>query len=222
MAAIILTKTQYDLAKKLIIYVILIIIAFVFSAYLSSSVEEYEKKYKWLQNNISELSQKLGEVNTKILAFSEAGKTWEALSDDEQKLQGLRINDAKDILDKLKTKYKLSAVKTSFSKPEEIAGDYKTETVSMVSSIISMSFSAISDEYIYNFVNDIINNFPGYVQIKNFSISKPAIISNEILKQISLGSEVSIISVTIDFYWHDLKYKGPPPSPSTSGGPQQK
>lgn len=217
-----LTKTQHDIIKKLVVYVVLVVIASLFVFYLSGSVEESDKKYKWLQNDISELSRKLDGFNKKTLEFSEAVKTWDGLSDSSKKLEGLRINDAKDMLDKLQVQYKLSAFKTSFSKPEEIAGDYKTDTVSLVSSVISISFNAISDEYIYNFIEDITKNFPGYVQIKSFTMSKPAPVTKEILKKISLGEDVSIISVTLDFFWHDLKYKAPTEPPQPNGGTQPK
>ena len=42
MAAIVLTKAQRELIIRLGIYVILLIIASVFTIYLSGSVEEYE------------------------------------------------------------------------------------------------------------------------------------------------------------------------------------
>jgi hypothetical protein len=46
-------------------------------------------------------------LTEKTLEFSEAVKTWESLSDEQRRLQGLRINDAKEIIDALEKKYYL-------------------------------------------------------------------------------------------------------------------
>ena len=208
MAAIKLTKNQRDLAMKLGGYAIILIIVSSVAIYLSGTVDDYQRKHTWLKNDIADLNGKLSGLNKKTLEFSEAVKTWESMSEEDKNLQGLRINDAKDLLDKLQEKYKISSVKISFSKPEEILGDYTTDTVVMISSIISMSFDAISDEFAYKFIEDITSEFPGYVQIKSFSIKEATPVTKEIIKKISIGEDVSIIPVTLEFYWHDLKYKG--------------
>lgn len=208
MAAIILHKAQRELLKKFGIYLVILIISTIFTVYLGGVSDDYQKKHTWLENDINELKRKLDGMNKKTLEFSEAVGTWEALPEEDKNLQGLRINDAKETLDKLQVKYKLSAFKTSFSKPEELVGDYQTDTVSMVSSIITISFNAISDEHVYNFVSEISKNFPGFVQIKSLSLNKPVAITKELLKKISAGEDVNILAVSLDFYWHDLKYKG--------------
>lgn len=213
------SREQKFLLKKISIFVVFIIIAISISLYLGGVVDEFEKKNAWLKNDISETGRKLEGLNKKTLEFSEGVKVWESLPESDKELPGLRINDAKDTIDKLQKKYKLSSVKTSFSKPDEIIGDYKTDTVSMVSSMITMSFSALSDEYIYEFIADISKNFPGYVQVKSLSINKPSAVSKEMLKRISLGEEVAVLSVTMDFYWQDLKYKGPSVNPDAPPPP---
>lgn len=222
MAAIKISKTQRDVAIKITICIILIVFVSSISIYLSGTAEEYNKKYTWIKNDISELGRKLDGLNQKTVEFSEAVKAWESLPEDAKLLPGLRINDAKDILDKLQIKYKLTNVKTSFSKPEELSGDYKTDTVMMASSIISMTFNAKSDTYVYGFISDLTQRLPGYMQIKSLSINPPQQITKEVLKQISIGADVNIISVTMDFYWHDLKYKGPStPENQTGEAPVQ-
>ncbi len=217
MIPVMFSKEQRELITKLTVYLLLLFVTVSFAIYINNTVEDYNKKSAWLKNDINELNRKLDGLNRKTLEFSEAIKTWENLSEEDKTLRGLRINDAKDLLDKLQAQYKLSVMKISFSKPEEISGDYKTDTVSIVSSTISMNFNALSDEMVYNFLGDLVGKFPGYIQIKSFSINKPAAITKEILKKISLGEEASIIPVSIEFYWHDLKYKGATQAPTSTG-----
>jgi hypothetical protein len=215
-----LTKPQLVIIKKFVIYFCILIVAVSIPLYLGSVLEGYEQKEKALGNEVIEMNRKLDEFNRKAQEFSSHVQKWEALSEGDKSLLGLRINDAKETLDKLEAKYKLSSVKTSFSKPAEIIGDYKTETVTLYSSIVSISFNSLSDEMVYNFIGDLTKNFPGIVQIKSLSLNKPASITKEMLRKISIGEDVVIMSGTIDFYWHDLKYNGPMTQAApNNGGP---
>lgn len=208
MANAALLKSHRDIIVKLTIFVAVIVVTSALAFYLSGMKEEMDKKYVWIKNDIGDLNRKLEGLNQKTVEFSEAVKAWELLPKEAKALPGLRINDAKDILEKLQKKYRLTGVKTSFSKPAEITGEYKTDTVMLVSSVISMSFNAKSDNYIYGFIDDLGREMPGYVQIRSFSINNPAKISKDILKRIAQGEDVSVVSASIEFYWHDLKYKG--------------
>jgi|GEM_PF-6849590 len=220
-----LGKTQVLIVKKMVICFVVIIIAIVVPIFLQSVSDSYDEQYKKLGNEIKDLKQRLEGLNKKTLEFSDDVKRWEALSEDDRKLQGLRINDARDILEKLQNKYKFTSVKTSFSKPDEIGADYKTDTVSMYASIVSVNFNSVSDDLIYSFMSELTQVFPGIVQIKSCTINKPAMVTKEVLKKISAGEDAQVISVTLEFYWHDLKYKGPANSsatPSPPGGEPKK
>ncbi len=209
MPAIKITKQQRDLIIRLVISAIIVISIGAFSLYLKGFVEDLDKKHTWLKNDIGELSRKLIGLNQKTLEFSEAVKTWENLSEEDKKLEGLRINDAKDMLENLQKKYKLGNVKTSFSKPNDLGGTYKTEVINVIASSINMNFTAASDEYVFNIINDLTTNFPGFVQIKSFSINKSGVVSKEIIKKIAAGEDVALVTVSLDFFWLDLKYKAP-------------
>lgn len=214
-----MSRSKKDAMVKIIIFAILIAIVSAIAFYLSSTVDELEKKHSWLKNDIAEMNRKIEGMNKKSLEFSEGVKVWEALPDSDKSLTGLRINEAKDVLDKLQTKYGLANVKTSFSKPENIEGDFKSDTVALVSSTIAINFSTQTDEDIYNFILDMVKSFPGYVQIKSISIGKPAVIDKESIRKIASGESINVFSVNMDFYWHDLKYKGPAKDPNAPPAP---
>ena len=205
--AITLNKSQIAMVKKIIIYFFVLVIAVVMPIYLQSVEDGYERQYKWLNNDTIEITHKLDGLNKKTIEFSDAVKKWEVLSDDDRKLGGLRINESKELLENLQKKYTLYDVKTSFSKPGELVKEHKTGAVSVYSSIVSISFNALSDEYVYNFIAEITNKFPGIVQIKSFILNKPSAITKELLKKISIDENASVVSASLDFYWHDLQSK---------------
>jgi hypothetical protein len=219
-----LNKTQILVVKKIVISLVIIITALIIPIFAKNIADSYNAQYKKLGNDIRDMKQKLEGLNKRTLEFSDDIKKWEALTENDRKLQGLRINDAKEILEKLQKKYKFNSVKTSFSKPDEINGDYKTETVSMYSSVVSVNFNAISDDMIYGFVAELIHSLPGIVQIKNFSVNKPAAVTKELLKRIAAGEDAQVISGALEFYWFDLKYKRPSDSSDSAplSGEQKK
>lgn len=220
MKNVVLSKAQRETIKKLVTCLIVTVVSLAVPTYLSGKLTDMEKRKTWLDNDINDLNRKLEGLNKKTLELADSIKIWESFSDEDKKLEGLRINDAKEILDKLQKKYLLNSVKTSFSKPDEIGNDYKTETVAVISSIVTTSFNAISDEYVYNFVYELSKKLPGYVQIKNLTITKPNTVTKETLKKISVGEDVTVVPVNLDFYWHDLKYKPPvATTPGQAGAP---
>jgi hypothetical protein len=187
--------------------------------YLGTIDTQVNEKHNFLKNDIASLSRKLQGLSEKALEFSESAKIWETFPKDQQNLQGLRINSAKDLLDKLQEQYKLSNVKLSFSKPEDVVSDdYKTETVSVVSSEVNIDFSAIDDEYVFNFIGAILKDFPGYVQVNSLSVTRSKDVAKDVLMMIAAGEKASLVDVKIAFLWKDLKYKGPSSAAANAEG----
>ncbi len=167
--------------------------------------EDYDR----LKNDTSSLNKKLEGLSKKALEFTESIKVWEKLDDESKTLAGLRINYAKDLLDKLKDQYRLSNVNISFSKPEELKDGYISDTIIVVSSDVSIQFSAITDEYLFGFVDSLLTQYPGYIQVKTFSVTKSKNITKDVLTQIAAGESPALVDGKIDFAWRGLKYKGP-------------
>lgn len=202
-------QLKNGLIIRLVVYVVLLIGAALVIVYLTRTNDEVTRKRDWLKNDIRSLNSKLEGLNKKTLEFSEAVQTWESMGESEQKLSGLRINDAKDVLDKLSTKYKLSEVNTSFSKPEELKNKFVADTVAVISSNVTISFKGLTDEYAMRFVEALIREFPGYIQIRTLSLTQMQEINKDVLRLIAKGEQPQIIKGNLDFFWRDLKYVGP-------------
>ncbi len=202
-----------EIKKKLVIrssiLVFITIVASVVSIYLNDSERKSNEKLNWLKNDISSLNSKLDGLNKKTLEFSAAVKIWENFSDGQRLLQGLRINEAKDILDAFKEPYKLSEMKVSFSKPHDVKDAYITDTVGVVASNINIDFKALTDYHALNFLAALTEEFPGYVQITSFSLMRSKEVSKETLEKIANGDVPGMVEGKVSLDWKDLKYKGP-------------
>lgn len=206
------------LAKKKIVVslLILFLIVGIFIAliiYLSGLQEKTKQKHDWLKSNISELERKIQGLSEQALQFSEAIAIWESFDEDKQKLEGIRIVGAKNVIDTLEEKYNLSDLKPSFSRPEDIDTsknpDMQNDLIKISSSSVSLEFAALTDEMVYNFIADLIEQFPGYVKLESVSVSRTSDIEKEHLKMVSQGDYPPLVSVKIKFLWMDMKYTPP-------------
>lgn len=201
---------QKDLFVKIAILtgILLVIGGGVF--YLEKTIDDISQKKDWLRNEVNTIKDQLDGLNKKTLEFSEAVKTWESLPSGKKELQGLRINKAKDILDGYKIKYKLPVLETAFSKPtEEKLNDSRdsSETIIVISSNVSIQFEGLTDQYIIGFIQELMKDFPGYIQVTNLVITRAGEPTKEILRKISLGEMPGLIKGKIEFIWRDLKYR---------------
>ena len=177
--------------------------------FLNQSHLKVKEKLNWLQNDINAVNNKLDNLNKKTLEFSEAVKAWEGFEEKQKKLQGLRINESKDLLDRYKEEFKLSKMNIEFSKPEELEDEFKTDVINTISSSVSISFSSITDELAFQFLYALIHEFPGYIEIKSFSLTRTTDISKVILEDIARGDIPALVNGRVDFSWRDLKYTAP-------------
>jgi len=174
--------------------------------YLSQVDTTTTEKLQWLRNDINALKAKLDGMNQKTLELSEAIKAWEKLPAEQHDLDGLRINAAKDLLDKLQVRYGLSNIKTSFSKPQELTEGYNVENMKVVASTVTISFGALTDEQALQFLATLQENFPGYIQVRSFNLKTDRPITREVVEEVAKGQFPALVTGDIDFQWQDLRY----------------
>lgn len=207
------SKLKKKILIRALIYIAAIAVLVAVCIYLDNLKTEFANKRDRLRNDTFSLNRKLDGLSKKVLELSDAIQVWEEAGGNNQQLNGLRINDAKDLLDEWEKKYKLSEVKTSFEKPERLQEKkLQTDIISVIGSNVNITFKAITDEHVYNFINELLEEYPGYIWIRSFDIKKSGEVTKEILQKIALGDKPNLIEVRLDLVWRDLKYNGPIPS----------
>lgn len=199
-----------DLKRALIkraITVSVVLCGILFVVYtLNQQVVQSEEKYHWLKGSISSLNTKLDGLNKKTLEFSEAVGQWEHMTADQKLLTGLQITKANELIKRFETEFRLMDVKVTFSKPEELKEGITSDTVKVVNSVVNIDFRAENDEYALQFVEALQKQFPGYVQITSFSLSRNEVVTKDVLSKIAKGENVALVSGIIELTWKELKY----------------
>ena len=117
---------------------------------------------------------------------------------------------ATSILDDLNERYRLSKLSVSISPIQELKNDSMQNTSNVVIySEVALQFKGVSDEMILGFVNDITNQFLGYVNITEFSLLKEKDIDGEVLYAVSKGKKPTTVSGAMKFLWLGLKLDEP-------------
>lgn len=219
-----LEQLQHDLLVRLVKCVSILTLLGSGLYALGFYVHKQEEQYNLIKSELMSLTRKLEGLNRKTLEFSDAVRVWDELTEGQKQLQGLQLTEAKALLEKWQAQFKLSDVNISFSKPEEsggikdpaggkVIGKKDTEpsapavsAVKVMSSDVSISLKALSDEYVYQFIDALQHQFPGYVRIKTFTLTQETPVSKEVIQRIAEGEAVPIVSGNIDFSWRDLQY----------------
>ena len=211
-------KVKKNLVIKVGICSLIVAIVIAIFIYLGQFQDKYQQQYNWLRSDISSFNRKIENLNKKTLEFSDAVKKWNEIGGDEKKLGGLRISEAKELIDTLKERYKLSDLEISFSKPKELTGgELASDVISVIESEVNLTLKAVTDEYLLNVIYALKKEFPGYIQIKSFSMSRSGEVTKEILQMLSKGENPGLVNAQVDFIWRDLKYKQEVPSKKDDG-----
>jgi hypothetical protein len=216
---------EKTIKKRILLKILVLFLVFVMFVpvilYLSDLEDKTMQKTDWLKNNISSLQQKIEGLSGQALEFAAAKVLWNEFDEEAKKLQGIRISSAKNIIDNLEKKYKLSSFKVTFSKPAPVDTtaypNLVNDVIKVVESSVDVVFFAITDQFAFNFLNDLKAIFPGYIRIESFSVDRVGLVNMDNLTAISKGENPSLVSVKLKFIWRDLKYEPPvsPPNPET-------
>lgn len=199
-------QTHKRLIIELLIYLVVVVLGAAACFFMSGQLEQSKKKVERVESQVDKLKQKIRLSDVTNVEFAEAVRKWQSLSPEAKKLTGLRINDAKDMVDYFKEAYELYGVSTSFSKPQELSDKaFKKDTLSTVYSEVSVNFSSVSDAHAFNFVHALEQYFPGYIQVTSFSLSRNQDLTQDIFYNIVAGEQIPTVTATLVFKWWDFK-----------------
>jgi hypothetical protein len=195
------------------------------AAYFASS---YNSSVEQQKNDISNQSMGLQSEYQSLVAQQEKAKKSIELY---QKLtEGRQGNDfeldrreVSRILAMLVDQFMISKLEVKIS-PIENHEDpaFTRPTGKIISSTVSLTFSAPSDELVYGFIKRLSGQLNGYVNIKRLKLTRNGDITNQVLYGISRGERPALVNAEIDFDWLGLQRNAPPAdgsAPPAEGAP---
>jgi hypothetical protein len=200
------------LKKKIIImsvsYLVFIGFYYLLNDFMVSEKGKVELENASVKVEASKINNDLAVAKNKISEIKEATALWNNLNDKYRKRTGLNIDEAKSTLEMLENKHFLvPPTEIIMSPPVEMtnSSSYKTDSIVVVSSDVTIKFKAIIDIDLLNFVGDLEHNFPGYIRINSLFLERRGNVGPEIIKQIKKGDPVSLVAGELVMSWRDLK-----------------
>lgn len=197
------------LRKKLIINGIVasvIFLALLTSGIMLSNYSDDTAGEKQAKENENQTKQaEANTLKTKINKLGEFSEAYALYTQYHNKDLSLNRSTVTNILNRLREKHhlvNLEATISPISDTKEIT-DIKSSTV--LKSQVKLSFGALTDNSIYNFIEAIQSEFPGIVVIDSLRFSKKSSLSREVLLNLNSHKITPMVSGELSFFWVGIK-----------------
>jgi len=155
-------------------------------AALTAEGNTLQEKYTKVQQNIS--------LYQEAMARSEAGR--------------LTINHQSvgDSFNRLNDKFYLSNLHLTMSGINEVkSADFKSKNAVIVSSEVSVTFQAISDEYVYWMLDQMQQDLAGSARLTKLTLKRGGPVTDEVLHGIIQKGTFALVNAEMKFLWFGVK-----------------
>lgn len=167
-----------------------------------------EGELKKIQGGMIAKQGELISIRQKKEDYEDSLRLWESLSSKNKELKGIKIDKGREILELLQKQYDIENMKIAFTIPEIVQSrNWETETIDVVSSTVTLTFEAISDQYAMSFMDAVKKELPGYVKVLSFRFSKIGRIDEQVIGRAKRGEFPRLVKARLKFLWRDLKEK---------------
>ena len=172
---------------------------FLYTSSLESNKNTIQRQNRKLESELKMLSKQHKKAQASL-------QLYEKLTEGGQgSTQALDRKRAASILNKLHDDFILSELNLSIAPIEERKGrNFKRKTGAIISSRVNISFKSITDEFAYAFLDELIRQFPGYINLTHFSLN--------LMRQVTLRngkSEIdkppSFVEAHVEYDWLGLQ-----------------
>jgi hypothetical protein len=99
----------------------------------------------------------------------------------------------------------VGSVDVNLTPPAELSDTYKTETTVVMASTVTLKFAGLSDELLFGFIDSLIKNFPGFINIQSLSMQRKNPLTNDIIARAAKGDFEDMVDATLIFTWKEFK-----------------
>ncbi len=195
------------------VFAVIVVIITSFNFYDTLSQENHAEEISIIETEISDLKMKISGSEEKINDTKKYKQLWISANDKKKDFNGIKIADINNNFNSLAQQYKISEPTITISVPEVLTnGIYQLQTLDANLINCNISFNALTDRLALDFINDFIDDLPGYVIINDLTIkkNKKEGYNDQELTDISNGKFPGLVSTKISFSWYFLKRKPKP------------
>ncbi len=207
-----MTKLQH-LKRKLIrilmifaaVLAAMAVVSYVSSDYAAKKgvqVRQEQSNINVYHSRIEQLEQKFNIYETSFSAYTELDKK---LKEGRFKLDTAEV---KKILNRLRQQHRIANLTLQMT-PQNRYGQEDPSSVGVepVFREVTLSLSALSDLHIYAFLQDLERSMPGYMHFTKATVTRIRPLSDDILREVSVGSTPALVSGNITFVWLGITQK---------------
>ncbi|OJV13861.1 MAG: hypothetical protein BGO27_08185 [Alphaproteobacteria bacterium 33-17] len=198
-------KIKLQAVVFFIICLLLLAISLASYNYASLSKDEKINRANSLRIQIMNAQQDMANLENRIREFEEIKKIWEKIKGTNIKRNGLDFDKARLVIAELnKSKFLPAPVNVNLSPPSMTVHDEKS-SIGIETSVMDINFTAVSDVYALKVVDIFTEQLPGYIKYNNFKIVKIKELSNDIIDNLNKGFYPSMIELSMQVRWQNLK-----------------
>ena len=195
-------------AKRLIIFLVLLLINISFAAgvylYIYPAEKKAEKKVKTLRGQISTLQSDIDRMQIEFDQLDQQQAAFDALKDDgffSIQLRSVAKEKLKDIQEQSKV---ISAVANVYAGKVEDNQEAAKAKYKILSSPIEIELKAFDDADIYNYIYMITNSFPGHLSVDSIVIDRILDVNATVLRSIATGTNPELLEAKIYMSWRTM------------------
>jgi hypothetical protein len=153
------------------------------------------------------LNRALGDVSSRELKNKEAQEYLELYlkitgESEQAKISDLNRDKAQSWLKQVAAQNSITNLVGEVEPLEPIVNEaFKKKTFQGITSQVSLEFAAMTDEQIYRFLDAILGQFPGYIKVTRFELTRVSNISDDIFLTASKGTFPELVKGLLEFNW---------------------
>lgn len=199
-----------SMVKKIIV---LSVVFLTFSAILFLSIEFFLSGKKAIktemdnlnQNNENVLLEIKNIINKSIIAKNYIAKWEKDFTPSQKKLEGLEINDVQKIIQDVAIKNKIINMSVNFAPVIIVKGAFEKQNISTYTTLITTSFNAITDINVFNFIDDLKTELPGFIVIQEVNLVRTKRVDESFLKALETMNIATAINCDMKIRLYNLK-----------------
>ena len=198
-------KIVINSVTLLILLAIMACGVFFYIKFKNESSTEISKIYN--QKNLYQ--QEIYKLKNQAAEYLKYTEIWNDLDIKKKQFEEIKSDKINKLIEKISKKYSIKNAKITLSVPQKVSNPIfdNLTTISLMSTIIDISYYSLTDINSINFINNFISNLSGQKIISSLSIKKEKNYTVQDFGNISAGRSGGNIKTNIRIYWYPYEEK---------------
>ncbi len=129
---------------------------------------------------------------------------WDEISIVHTQRDGLDFQTAKDLITSTKNTYNIIDLEVDMSVPKLLKNSTLNKYTNVEVAILNLKFYTLTDYHAFKFINDIMNNISGDIQIEKMEFKVLKDVDEQLIQKINSGEIKTLIYTEVTFKWQNI------------------